>query len=196
MTPAQLGGQLADRRRRRRWTEIRPSDQATPASTAGCRAQPRRQRGVDDRETRRPVGCLTHCAARGPSPSAPSTSSIGTDRLANSPIGIPRSRRAPSGVRSTCRQRADPHARRAPAVGDTGDERPEPQRRGADVLAVRDRPAGVEVDDDRNERARQLAEDDGPAAVCGEPLVAQHHAPQRRMRGARDAGSMLTPTPR
>ena len=173
VTPPELVGQPADHRhaaagvdaaratRRRRRRRAGPR-RAAPVNASSTNANRVGQSGAS------PTRCTRS------RPKGPSTSSIGTETLASSSIGMPTSRRAPSGVRSTCRQRADPSwpTSTGPSVMPATND---PSRSGRACLPVRHRPARVEVDDDRDECARQLADRRRIHRPCVEPLVAQHH---------------------
>ena len=185
VTPSELVGQPADLRHAAAGVDLpeRPGDAGVDGRGIG---EPPRQRLVDQRESRRPIRRVTHplheVATEGAEHVVDRHRDVGefVHRHADKP---------------PCAQRrqVDLQATRGPVmadehrpVGDACDERPEPQR--SRVLTVRHRPARVEVDDHRDERARQLADRRRIHRPCVEPLVAQHHTAKRRMRGARRGG--------
>ena len=164
----------------------RASDQATPGSARGAAA--RRAWIASSTMAKARSGVPAQSIRSASSAAAgPMTSPRSTERLASSPIGTPSRRRAASGARSTCRQRAVPACETitGPSVRPATND---PSRSGAALgaAAVGDRPAGVEVDDHRHVGAGQLAEGDRPGRALGVPGQADDRAGQRGPGRARD----------
>ena len=189
VTPAELVGQPADLRYAAAGVDLpeRPCDACVDGRSIG---EPPRQRLVDQRESRRPIGRVADPLHEVTTEGA----EYGVDGHRDVGEFVHRHADKPPGAQ---RRQIDLQATRGPVVadehrpvGDACDERPEPQR--SRVLTVRHRPARVEVDDHRDKRARQLADGRRIHRSCVEPLVAQHHTAKCRMRGAGRGGHAHT----